>query len=97
MIDVHEHHMPGIILNRDVGLFRLLQESYCGWTMKRPYPLPSEPPVGPLSSANDHGSWADIARFVDGSGSNAFVRNMVRALADLYGLPGTDDHGEELD
>ena len=78
--------MPDIILNRDVGLLRLLEESYCGWTRKRPYPLPSEPPVGPLATTSERGSWTDIERFVDGSGSNAFVRNMVHALADLYDL-----------
>jgi hypothetical protein len=100
VIDVHEHHMPEIILNKDVGLLRLLEESYCGWTQKRPYPLPSEPPVGPLASASGRGNWADIARFVEGSGTNAFVRNMVRSLAELYDLPEariTEKNWMELD
>jgi hypothetical protein len=35
------------------------------------------------------GSWPDIQRFVEHSGSNSFVRNLVAALVDLYGLgPG---------
>ena len=78
---------PAIIQNPDVGLLRILEESYCNWTRKRPYPLPSEPPVGPMASNSGKGTWADISRFVEESGSNAFVRNMVSALADLYDLP----------
>ena len=42
VFDVHEHHMPDLLGNRDVGLLALLQQSYAGWTQARPYPLPSE-------------------------------------------------------
>jgi uncharacterized protein len=100
VIDVHEHHMPGIILNRDVGLLRLLQESYCNWTRKRPYPLPSELPVGPMAELGGRGTWEEISPFVVESGTNAFIRNMVGALAELYELPEpriTSSNWEALD
>ena len=42
IVDVHEHHMPEILLNREVNLLQLFQQSYAGWTQARPYPLPSE-------------------------------------------------------
>src|ERR1044071_10064606 len=42
IIDVHEHHIPEILLNPDVNLLQLFQQSYAGWTQARPYPLPSE-------------------------------------------------------
>ena len=98
MIDVHEHHTPDTVLNRDVGLAQLLQESYAGWTQNRPYPLPGEPPVTP--GATRRGDWAEIASYVEGSGTNAFVRNMVRALQELYGLKDggvTESNLAELD
>ena len=85
VIDVHEHHMPTTILKRDVGLLQLLQESYAGWTQARPYPLPNEPPVT-LGAASKAPAWKDIAAYVEGSGTNAFVRNMVDTLGELYGL-----------
>ena len=42
VFDVHEHHMPDVLENRDVGLLTLLWQSYAGWTQARPYPLSSE-------------------------------------------------------
>ncbi len=86
VIDVHEHHMPDILLNKEVGLLQLLQESYAGWTQARPYPLPDEPPHTLGATSRGPGDWRDIAAYVEGSGTNAFVRNMVGSLADLYGL-----------
>ncbi len=86
VIDVHEHHMPDSLLNKEVGLLQLLQESYAGWTQARPYPLPDEPPVTLGASSRGPGQWRDIAAFVEGSGTNAFVRNLASAVAELYGL-----------
>jgi uncharacterized protein len=100
VIDVHEHHMPETTLNRDVGLIRLLQESYAGWTQERPYPLPSEPPITLGASERGPGTWKDVAAFVQGSGTNAFVRNIVHALAELYELDGgeiTEGNWAQLD
>lgn len=85
--DVHEHHMPEILGDRNVGLLKLLQQSYVGWTQGRPYPLPTE--RGGEFRWPDHpgaGSWEDVAAYVVGSGSNAFVRTLVSSLTDLYGL-----------
>ena len=87
VIDVHEHHMPPENPGRETGLLQILEESYAGWTQARPYPLPSEPPVTIGAGSGSAGRWEDVARFVDGSGSNAAVRNMVHALCELYDLP----------
>jgi uncharacterized protein len=87
VVDIHEHHMPEILNDRDVGLLDLFAQSYAGWTHARPYPLPSEaaagyaPPVVPEET-----SWDDVAAYVDRSGSNAFVQTLVSALTDLYAL-----------
>ena len=70
------------------GLLQLLEESYAGWTQVRPYPLPSEPRVTLGSSPSKPGTWKDVAAFVEGSGSNASVRNMIRSLSELYDIPG---------
>jgi hypothetical protein len=85
VIDVHEHHMPDIMLKQDVGLLQLLRQSYAGWTQSRAYRLPSEPPIAPASGSG-RGTWPDIAVYVEGSGTNAFVRNMVHALGELYDM-----------
>ena len=67
---VHEHHMPETLHDREVGLLKLLEQSYAGWTQARPYPLSSDeepfslPPERPCT-------WEDVARYVDGSGSNS--------------------------
>jgi hypothetical protein len=50
--------------------------------------------------ASGKGSWEDIARFVVDSGTNAFVRNLVRGLADLYEMSEariTKENWEEVD
>ncbi len=86
VVDVHEHHMPSQLLGRRPGLLQLLQESYAGWTRERPYPLPGEPPVPPGSFSDAPGSWAEVAPFLEQSGTNAAVRSLVRALGELYGI-----------
>jgi hypothetical protein len=99
LYDVHEHHMPETLLDRDVGLLKLLEQSYAGWTQARPYRLsPDEPPFS--LPPERPCTWEDVARFVDGSGSNAFVTSLVSALTDLYGLGDegiAQDTWEELD
>ena len=100
VIDVHEHHMPEQVPGRRLGLLQLLQESYAGWTQARPYPLPQEPPVTLGSTSDAPGAWKDIAPFVVGSGTNAAVRSLVRALCELYGVRAgeiTEANHEKLD
>ncbi|MGA2762884.1 MAG: amidohydrolase family protein [Spirochaetia bacterium] len=100
VVDVHEHHMPSLTPDQPPGLLQLMEESYAGWTQARPYPLPSEPPVTVGSPSSKAGSWKDVAAFVEGSGSNASVRNMIRSLSELYDIPGgeiTASNWERLD
>jgi hypothetical protein len=100
VVDVHEHHMPEQAPGRQIGLPQLLEESYAGWTQQRPYPLPSEPPVTLGSTTSGHGTWADIAPYVEGSGTNAAVRNLARALCELYEIGTgeiTESNWEKLD
>jgi len=88
IVDVHEHHMPEILNGRSVGLLNLLRQSYAGWCIARPYPLPSEtlPPDSALDDAS-HASWEEVRRFTEDCGSNHFVRNLVQAVLDLH-APG---------
>lgn len=88
VVDVHEHHMPATFLSRNVGLLRLFDESYAGWTRQRPYRLPSEP----LPALEDRGgcdTWHEVSRYLEHSGSSTFVRNLVWALTSLYDLGET--------
>ena len=86
IVDVHEHHMPEVLLNRDVNLLQLFQQSYAGWTQARPYPLPSESRDGdPMLAATPPTTWEALAPYLEQSGSNSFVRNLVRAISDLHG------------
>ena len=79
LYDVHEHHMPETLHDREVGLLKLLEQSYAGWTQARPYPL--SPDDEPFSLPPERPcTWEDVARYVDGSGSNAFVTSLVSAL-----------------
>ncbi|MVT53225.1 amidohydrolase family protein [Bradyrhizobium yuanmingense] len=85
VIDVHEHHMPEIALSRDVNLLKLFQQSYAAWTNNV---LPSEPKADSsmISAVAEPTSWEALAPFLENSGSNAFVRNLVGGIADLYGV-----------
>jgi uncharacterized protein len=83
IVDVHEHHFPDILLSRDVNLLQLFRQSYAGWTEKRAYALPSESQPEPALAAPT--SWEALAPFVERSGSNSFVRNVVGAVTELYG------------
>jgi uncharacterized protein len=85
IIDVHEHHIPDILLNRDVNLLQIFQQSYAGWTQARPYPLPSEKrEEDPMLAATPPTTWESLAPYLENSGSNSFVRNLGGALSELY-------------
>ena len=86
IIDVHEHHIPEIYLQREVNLLQLFQQSYAGWTQARPYPLPSESRESdPMLASVPATSWEALAPYLERSGSSSFVRNLVRAVAELHG------------
>jgi uncharacterized protein len=102
IVDVHEHHLPEIIHQREVNLLQLFQQSYAGWAQARPYCLPSESrDADPMLSAAGPTTWEALAPFLDHSGSNFFVRNMVRAVVELHGGGGvpeiTRDNWQALD
>ncbi len=101
IVDVHEHHLPEIILQREVNLVQLFQQSYAGWARARPYCLPSESrAVDPMLTAAGPTSWEALAPFLDQSGANAFVRNLVRAVVELHGSGApeiTRDNWQTLD
>ncbi|MSU25016.1 MAG: hypothetical protein EXS32_14510 [Opitutus sp.] len=86
IVDVHEHHLPEIILQRDVNLLQLFQQSYAGWAQARPYCLPSESrDSDPMLAGAGPTTWESLVPFLDHSGSNSFVRNLVRAIVELHG------------
>lgn len=92
IVDVHEHHLPEIILEREVNLLQLFQQSYAGWAQARPYCLPSESrDADPMLAAVGPTTWAALVPFLDHSGSNFFVRNLVRAVVELHGGGGAPE------
>ncbi len=98
IVDVHEHHLPEILLNREVNLLQLFQQSYAGWTQVRPYPLPSESRDGdPMLAAVAPTTWEALTPYLERSGSSSFVRNLVRAVVDLYGDGAQTITGENWD
>jgi uncharacterized protein len=100
VVDVHEHHTPREVPGQSIGLLQILEESYAGWTQVLPYPLPGWPPVPPATEPDAPVAWADIARYVEGSGTNAAVRGLVRAVCRLCGVRGgeiTQDNWKSLD
>jgi hypothetical protein len=85
IVDIHEHHMPEVLLSREVNLLQLFQQSYAGWTQARPYPLPSETrDRDPMLTATAPTTWEALQPYLQESGSNSFVRNLVRAITELY-------------
>ena len=91
ILDVHEHHMPEVILQREVNLLQLFQQSYAGWALARPYCLPSESrDADPMLAATGPTTWEALAPFLERSGSNSFVRNLVRAIGELHGNGATE-------
>ncbi len=101
LFDVHEHHMPGILLNREVSLLDLFRQSYAGWTQERPYPLLSESRSDdPMLVAAPETRWETLAPFLEHSGSNSFVRNLEAGICDLYEIEEgriTSSNWKELD
>lgn len=92
IVDVHEHHLPEIIHQREVNLLQLFQQSYAGWAQARPYCLPSESrDADPMLATAGPTTWEALAPFLDHSGSNFFVRNLVRAVVDLHGGGGVPE------
>src|SRR5204863_9459970 len=56
-----------------------------GWTQARPYALPSEKRDNdPMLAAPGATSWEALAPFLEKSGSNSFVRNLVNGITELY-------------
>src|SRR6184192_1912363 len=91
IVDVHEHHIPEILLNPQVNLVQLFQQSYAGWTQARPYPLPSERRESdPMLSDTGSTTWEALAPFLEESGSNSFVRNLARGILELHS-PGDEN------
>lgn len=101
IVDVHEHHLPEVYSADHVGLLDLLRQSYAGWTQARPYPLPSESrEEDPMLAASGTVTWEDIRPFLEDSGSNSFVRNLLSGLDELYDLRGepiTQQNWQSLD
>src|SRR2546425_4568460 len=101
IVDVHEHHIPEILLSREVNLLQLFQQSYAGWTQARPYSLPSERrDSDPMLVTTGPTTWEALAPFLEKSGSNSFVRNLVRGITELYDAGGpviTRGNWEALD
>lgn len=86
IIDVHEHHLPEVFLQREVNLLQLFQQSYAGWTQARPYPLPCETrDHDPMLAATPATTWEALAPYLENSGSSSFVRNLVTAITELHG------------
>jgi len=86
IVDVHEHHLPEVFLNREVNLVQLFQQSYAGWTQARPYPLPSETRESdPMLAGVGPTTWEALALYLENSGSSSFVRNLVRGVTELHG------------
>ena len=86
LVDVHEHHLPEVFQQREVNLQQLFQQSYAGWTRARPYCLPSETRnADPMLAAAGPTTWGALAPYLERSGSNSFVRNLVRGVVELHG------------
>ncbi len=86
MTDVHEHHFPKVLDAPDVDLLRLFTESYANWTRGRSFALPSEAlDPKPAELPRHPTTWQALAPYLTESGSNSFVRNIVRVVTELYG------------
>lgn len=101
ILDVHEHHIPAVYLAEQVNLLTLFQQSYAGWTIERPYPLPSEnTEEAPLEPSLPTVNWEALTPFLEERGSNHFVRNLASGILSLHGEPDwteiTRDNWEAL-
>src|SRR5258708_39734883 len=81
IVDVHEHHIPEILLNPQVNLVQLFQQSYAGWTQERPYPLPSETRANDTMLApTGQATWKELAPFIEQSCNNSLVLTLSGSL-----------------
>ena len=88
LLDVHEHHIPSVFLADQVNLLTLFQQSYAGWTIERPYPLPSEnKEEPPMESTLPTFEWNALTPYLEERGSNHFVRNLVSGILRVHGDP----------
>ncbi|MBT5925434.1 MAG: amidohydrolase family protein [Verrucomicrobia bacterium] len=88
ILDVHEHHIPKVYLSAKVNLLALFQQSYAGWTIERPYPLPCEGrEESPMVSTLKPFGWESLSPYLDERGSNSFVRNLSQGILALHGDP----------
>lgn len=86
ILDVHEHHIPEVYLSSRTNLLALFQQSYAGWTVERPYPLPSEDrEESPLMSTLKPFGWEALSPYLEERGSNHFVRNLTGGILALHG------------
>lgn len=98
VFDVHEHHLPELFLSPEVGLLDLFRQSYAGWTRERPYPLEGEERSSdPMLVSSPEPSWDDLAPYLEASGASFFVRNLVRAIEELYGEAPSAKNFVDLD
>ncbi len=99
VLDVHEHHLPELFPQTEIGLRELLQQSYAGWAQARPYVLPGESRAAdPMLANPGPASWDWLEHVLSFHGSNAAVRSLLAALAELYGhSPITRDNWQSLD
>jgi len=88
LLDVHEHHIPSVYLSDQVNLLTLFQQSYAGWTIERPYPLPSEnKEEPPMESKLPPVDWSTLTPYLEERGSNHFVRSLVSGILHVHGDP----------
>ncbi|MDA7618601.1 MAG: amidohydrolase family protein [Verrucomicrobiota bacterium] len=87
IVDVHEHHIPTIFLSNRVHLLDLFRHSYAAWTLRRPYPLPSEHEREDSSEpVMESFGWEHLSPYLDQRGSNSFVRNLSRGILAIHGV-----------
>src|ERR1051325_7174606 len=85
IVDVHEHHIPEILLSPDVNLLDLFQQSYAGWTQARPYTLPNETrDVDPMLAATPAASWDPLAPYFEKRRSHSLGRNLLSGILELH-------------
>lgn len=94
ILDVHEHYIPSVFLSDQVNLLTLFQQSYAGWAIERPYPLPSEnKEEAPMDKTLPPVDWNALIPYLEDRGSNHFVRNLVSGILHLHGdAEWTDIH-----
>ena len=88
ILDVHEHHIPEVYLSSKTNLLGLYQQSYAGWSVERPYPLPSEHrEESPMIPTQKPFGWDALSPYLVERGSNNFVRNLTHGILALHGGP----------